>query len=192
MSPRRRWPRSLIRVPRPEDGQTRECPGLAERRRAWFSQPLPELEPVCPLAGAPTMGCHWDLRLSHGRDCAASCRGTGSDRETLNGGTIMRRRIVGACVAVLAAGISAVGAPGALAAAGGPIHPGVQTFTAGAQCTANFIFKDASSTYIGQAAHCSGTGAATRRTRHSRRARARRQRRTVATPRRCRSAPRSP
>ena len=73
----------------------------------------------------------------------------------------MRRRIVGACVAVLAAGIATAGAPAALAAAGGPIHPGVQTFTAGAQCTANFIFKDASSTYVGQAAHCSGTGAAT-------------------------------
>src|SRR3984893_16839618 len=44
-------------------------------------------------------------------------------------------------------------------AATSPIHPGVQTFTAGAQCTANFVFFDASNTvYIGQAAHCSGTG----------------------------------
>jgi hypothetical protein len=44
-------------------------------------------------------------------------------------------------------------------AAAAPIHPGVQTFTAGAQCTANFVFSDASNTvYIGQAAHCSGTG----------------------------------
>ena len=44
-------------------------------------------------------------------------------------------------------------------AASAPIHPGVQTFTAGAQCTANFVFFDASNTvYIGQAAHCSGTG----------------------------------
>jgi hypothetical protein len=42
-----------------------------------------------------------------------------------------------------------------------PIHPGVQTFTAGAQCTANFIFRDGGGTYIGQAAHCSGTGGAT-------------------------------
>jgi hypothetical protein len=40
-----------------------------------------------------------------------------------------------------------------------PIHPGVQTRTSGAQCTANFVFFDASNTvYIGQAAHCSGTG----------------------------------
>ncbi len=72
----------------------------------------------------------------------------------------MRRRIVGACVAGLLAGVAAVGAPSAMAATG-PIHPGVQTFTNGAQCTANFIFKDGTSTYIGQAAHCSGTGAAT-------------------------------
>ncbi|HEV3134778.1 MAG TPA: serine protease [Acidimicrobiia bacterium] len=54
---------------------------------------------------------------------------------------------------------SASAAPTWAPAATAPIHPGVQTFTAGAQCTANFIFFDASNTvYIGQAAHCSGTG----------------------------------
>ncbi len=41
------------------------------------------------------------------------------------------------------------------------IKPGAQTFTGGGQCTANFVFTNASGTYIGQAAHCSGTGAAT-------------------------------
>ena len=41
------------------------------------------------------------------------------------------------------------------------IHPGVQTYTEGAQCTSNFIYQDASGVYIGQAAHCAGTGAAT-------------------------------
>lgn len=44
---------------------------------------------------------------------------------------------------------------------GRAIHPGVQTFTEGAQCTANFVFRNGTATYIGQAAHCSGTGAAT-------------------------------
>src|SRR3954466_3472509 len=52
--------------------------------------------------------------------------------------------------------------PGASAwppAASAPIHPGVQVFTDGAQCTANFVYQDASGTvYLGQAAHCSGTG----------------------------------
>jgi hypothetical protein len=46
-------------------------------------------------------------------------------------------------------------------AASAPIHPGVQTLTAGAQCTANFIYTAGGNTYIGQAAHCSGTGTAT-------------------------------
>ena len=38
------------------------------------------------------------------------------------------------------------------------IHPGVMTFTDGAQCTSNFVFQDGSGVYLGQAAHCSGTG----------------------------------
>ncbi len=42
-----------------------------------------------------------------------------------------------------------------------PIHPGVMTFTAGGQCTSNFVFRDGAGTYLGQAAHCAGTGAAT-------------------------------
>lgn len=57
---------------------------------------------------------------------------------------------------------TAAAAPTWAPAATAPIHPGVQTFTDGAQCTANFVFYDASNTvYIGQAAHCSGTGGAT-------------------------------
>jgi hypothetical protein len=46
-------------------------------------------------------------------------------------------------------------------AATATIHPGVQTVTAGGQCTANFIYTAGGNTYIGQAAHCSSTGAAT-------------------------------
>jgi hypothetical protein len=41
------------------------------------------------------------------------------------------------------------------------IHPGVQTVTEGGQCTSNFVYQDGSGVYLGQAAHCSGTGAAT-------------------------------
>ncbi len=43
------------------------------------------------------------------------------------------------------------------------IHPGVVTLTDGSgQCTANFLFTDAArNVYLGQAAHCSGTGEAT-------------------------------
>jgi len=86
--------------------------------------------------------------------------------------------------AVAALGVSALGMPTASAAASttgaasasnlvdststwGPattatIHPGVVTVTKGASCTANFIYTDAkANTYLGQAAHCSGTGQAT-------------------------------
>lgn len=38
------------------------------------------------------------------------------------------------------------------------VHPGVMTYTGGAQCTANFVFTNGTTTYLGQAAHCSGTG----------------------------------
>jgi hypothetical protein len=42
------------------------------------------------------------------------------------------------------------------------IGPGVQMFTVGAQCTGNFVFRDRRHRlYVGYAAHCAGTGAAT-------------------------------
>ncbi|HEX6687379.1 MAG TPA: serine protease [Solirubrobacterales bacterium] len=41
------------------------------------------------------------------------------------------------------------------------IHPGVQVFTEGAQCTSNFVFQEGANVYLGQAAHCSGTGGQT-------------------------------
>ena len=46
-------------------------------------------------------------------------------------------------------------------AATATVHPGVQTLTEGAQCASNFVFTNGSDVYLGQAAHCSGTGAAT-------------------------------
>ena len=67
-------------------------------------------------------------------------------------------------LAVLACAIAAApaaAAPSCAPVSSATIHPGVQTFTDGAQCTANFVFYDAGAVYLGQAAHCSGTGAAT-------------------------------
>ena len=67
-------------------------------------------------------------------------------------------------LAVFACAIVAVpasAAPTWAPASSAAIHPGVQTLTDGAQCTANFVFYDASNVYLGQAAHCSGTGTAT-------------------------------
>ena len=75
----------------------------------------------------------------------------------------MKRPIVGVLAAASALAVLAI-APGAASAthdANRPIHPGVMTFTDGAQCTSNFVYRDGGGTYIGQAAHCSGTGGAT-------------------------------
>jgi hypothetical protein len=65
-------------------------------------------------------------------------------------------------VALAAAALLAL-APGSAAARWAPassakIHPGVPTYTQGAQCTSNFVFRRSSTVYLGQAAHCSGTG----------------------------------
>ena len=70
-------------------------------------------------------------------------------------------------IAALSTTAPAAAAPQAAVAAYAPaatadITPGVQMYTDGAQCTANFVYTDgASNTYVGYAAHCAGTGAAT-------------------------------
>ena len=71
--------------------------------------------------------------------------------------------LAAAAVVTLALGVApeAAAAPTWAPAATAAMHPGVQTFTAGAQCTANFVFTDGATVYIGQAAHCSGTGGST-------------------------------
>jgi hypothetical protein len=60
-------------------------------------------------------------------------------------------------VLLIAPSVASAWAPASTAT----IHPGVQVFTQGAQCTANFVYQDASNVYLGQAAHCSGTGSST-------------------------------
>ncbi len=74
----------------------------------------------------------------------------------------MTRNLRGTLAA--AAAVAAMAAAPSVATAdhnANPIHPGVQTITAGGQCTSNFVFRDGGGTYLGQAAHCAGTGAAT-------------------------------
>jgi hypothetical protein len=65
--------------------------------------------------------------------------------------------LLAVAAALLAPSAASAWAPAATAT----VHPGVQTYTEGAQCTSNFVFQDGSSVYIGQAAHCSGTGGQT-------------------------------
>jgi len=76
----------------------------------------------------------------------------------------MSRALLATWLAAIAVAIAAIvpAAASAWAPAGqARVHPGVMTFTDGAQCTSNFVYSDGSSTYLGQAAHCSGTGGQT-------------------------------
>jgi hypothetical protein len=73
----------------------------------------------------------------------------------------LRKLVLCAAGALAAAALSPAAASAWAPAASAAVHPGVMTFTNGAQCTSNFVFQDGSNVYLGQAAHCSGTGAAT-------------------------------
>jgi hypothetical protein len=73
----------------------------------------------------------------------------------------MRKTLIaGLAIAACLAGASSASAWAPASSA--TVHPGVMTYTDGAQCTANFVYTDAAgAVYIGQAAHCSGTGGQT-------------------------------
>lgn len=63
---------------------------------------------------------------------------------------------------LVATGSSVAAAPTWAPADTAAIHPGVQMYTNGAQCTGNFVFSDAANNvYVGYAAHCAGLGEAT-------------------------------
>jgi hypothetical protein len=72
---------------------------------------------------------------------------------------------VGAAAVLAAAAVTtapATAAPQWAPADSAEIHPGVQMYTEGAQCTANFVFSDAAGdVFVGYAAHCAGLGEAT-------------------------------
>ncbi len=83
----------------------------------------------------------------------------------------LRPLLAAAVVGALSLGVTAATAAPAPAkkrtpvfapAATATVTPGVQTVTSGAQCTANFVFTDGTgAVYLGQSAHCAGTGTAT-------------------------------
>ncbi|MDQ2788743.1 MAG: serine protease [Actinomycetota bacterium] len=64
-------------------------------------------------------------------------------------------------VAVMVPGTAAAAGPTWAPSAQATIHPGVNTITGAGECTANFVFYNATDEFIGQAAHCAGTGAPT-------------------------------
>ena len=78
----------------------------------------------------------------------------------------LRPLLTAAAVAVVAVAATTASAaptrPAFASAAKATVKPGVQTVTAGGQCTANFVFTDGrGAVYLGQSAHCASTGGAT-------------------------------
>jgi hypothetical protein len=78
------------------------------------------------------------------------------------------RCLAAAGLVIGAASAGAVALPGAAhadsegfaPAASATIHPGVMVESPAGQCTSNFVFGDGDDLYLGQAAHCTGTGTA--------------------------------
>jgi hypothetical protein len=78
------------------------------------------------------------------------------------------RALLALAASALVAGAGVAAAPASSAtptwapAATAAIHPGTMMYTAGAQCTANFVYTDsAGNVYLGYAAHCAGKGSST-------------------------------
>jgi hypothetical protein len=88
-------------------------------------------------------------------------------RRAISNGRVLRC-LAAASLAIGATTVGAVAIPGAAhaddndfaPAATATIHPGVMVESPVGQCTANFVFGDGDTLYLGQAAHCTGTGTA--------------------------------
>ena len=99
---------------------------------------------LCPVSGTPAF--------------AEGKRRSSSGRRRMR----KLKLVVSAVVAALVVAALAAGSRGRVGAGRHGHHPsGSPDLTEGGQCTANFIYTDAGGTYIGQAAHCASTGAAT-------------------------------
>ena len=82
-----------------------------------------------------------------------------SSRQIVAAAALLSSGVLGAALSTAA---PATAAPTWAPADTARIHPGTMMYTDGAQCTANFVYTDgAGNVYVGYAAHCAGTGAAT-------------------------------
>lgn len=82
----------------------------------------------------------------------------GEGRPDMSRWVVRTAVVLGAVTTMASAAMSASAAPTWAPAASATVHPGVMTHTNGSQCTSDFVFTDGSNVYLGQAAHCSGTG----------------------------------
>jgi hypothetical protein len=88
-------------------------------------------------------------------------------RSAISNGRVLRC-LAAASLAIGATTVGAVAVPAAAhaddtefaPAATATIHPGVMVESPVGQCTANFVFGDGDTLYLGQAAHCTGKGSA--------------------------------
>jgi len=87
----------------------------------------------------------------------------GTRRATSTVATSAARALTAAVVlaAVVVPGTASAAGPTWAPAGQATVHPGVMTVTEGGECTSNFIFYHGAGVFIGQAAHCAGTGAPT-------------------------------
>lgn len=88
-------------------------------------------------------------------------------RSAISNGRVLRC-LAAASLAIGATAVGAVAVPAAAhaddtefaPAATATIHPGVMVESPVGQCTANFVFAERDTLFLGQAAHCTGTGSA--------------------------------
>jgi hypothetical protein len=85
----------------------------------------------------------------------------GAGRPGVSRWVLRTAAVLGAVTTMASTAVSASAAPAWAPASTATVHPGVMTHTNGAQCTSDFVFTDGSNVYLGQAAHCSGTGGST-------------------------------
>ena len=127
-----------------------------------------------PLTGRLTVTQPLPLSYAPRARLPGRCRGSLSSRPERSSGPNLAvgtqivvvelrsvKRLVFGLIAVTALTLSMISVGSSATAATNGIHPGDQTYTNGAQCTANFVFSDGTNTYLGQAAHCSSTGSNT-------------------------------
>src|SRR5438270_3595621 len=160
VSQSRRWTQSCVPIARQSSHPHEPGSGLAISSR-WMQ-----------VSAMPAV-LHRRRGLSHGRERKGLGGVTpGYETGRLDQGGIVRcswvtfrRWAAGSATLVALACLAPLAAPGPASAAltwapssTATIHPGVQMFTAGSQCTAKFVYYDGTNVYVGQAAHCSGTG----------------------------------
>src|SRR3954447_893185 len=153
--PPRWWPIAVWSIPKRSSS-----PSVWAKSRAVTSTSSPRARRTS-ITGRMTRTCGEFVRSIQTRKDGAGYFGQVFRRVCVRA-DMRKPLIAGLAIAASLLGASTAAAQTWAPASSATVHPGVMTYTAGAQCTANFIYTDAAgAVYIGQAAHCSGTGGQT-------------------------------